>query len=349
MSTHSLLQLARANGNPVIEGRRVTFVWQGKSAPYYIDDIHQWEESPQKMKRVAPGLWAYSLELDSDAYLEYSFYDPRTKKRIKDTLNNKTIFNGIEHYNHYFYMPEAAPTPYAVKRKGIPSGRVTRHLVDTWMIQQNGKRELHLYQPPVKHPVPLLLVYDGTDYLKRAKLNIIVDNLIHEKRIRPIAMAFLQNGDDRRGVEYACSDATLMTLQHVVLPVAAQKLNLVDIRKNRGAYGVLGASFSGLMSMYTGLRMPEIFGRVIAQSSVFESEGRDFVAVDLIRAKISREIKIWMDIGHFDWLLEDNRRVQPLLQNNGYNVTYHEAPDGHNFTFWQNELPRALMAMFPVA
>ena len=93
----NLYQLARANGNPVIEGNRVTFVWQGKSAPYFIDDIHQWEDNPQKMKRVAPGLWAYSLELDSDAYLEYAFLDPRTKKRLKDPLNKKTVFNGIKH------------------------------------------------------------------------------------------------------------------------------------------------------------------------------------------------------------------------------------------------------------
>ncbi|MBN8583067.1 MAG: esterase family protein, partial [Anaerolineae bacterium] len=293
----NLYQLARINGNPVIEGNRVTFVWQGKSAPHFIDDIHQWEQSPQKMKRIAPGLWAYSLELDSDAYLEYSFYDPRTKKRVKDPLNKKSIFNGFEHYNHYFYMPEATSTPYAVKRKGIPSGRVTRHLVDTSMIQRKGKRELHLYQPPVKGPVPLLLVYDGTDYLKRAKLNIIVDNLIHEKRIRPLAMAFLQNGDDLRSVEYACSDATLLDIERLILPLAAKKLNLIDIKKNRGAYGVLGASFGGTMSVYTGLRLPDIFGKVIAQSPAFAIDGRDFVSVDLIRAKMSREIKIWMDIG----------------------------------------------------
>jgi enterochelin esterase family protein len=342
----NLLQLARQFGNPVIEGNRVTFVWKGKSTPRFISDIHQWEENPQRMKRLNPDLWAVSLELDPSAYLEYGFLDPRTKRRVKDPLNKKTVFNGIEHYNHYFYMPQAAPTPYAIKRKGVPSGKVTRHFVDTWMIQDNGKRELHLYQPPVKGSVPLLLVYDGTDYLKRANLNIIVDNLIHEKRIQPIAMAFLQNGDDRRGVEYACSDATLMTLEHSVLPFAAKRLNLIDVKKKRGAYGVLGASFSGLMSIYTGLRMPEIFGTVIAQSSVFEAEGRDFVAVDLIRAKMSREIKVWMDIGHFDWLLEDNRRIQPLLQNNGYNVTYHEAPAGHNYTFWRDELPNALITMF---
>lgn len=345
MTTH-LLELARKNGNPVIEGNQVTFVWKGKSAPHLIDDIHGWEDAPQKMKRIAPDLWTYSLELDSAAYLEYAFYDPRTKKRVKDPLNKNTVLNGIQHYNHFFYMPGVRPTSLATKRKDVPRGKVTRHLMDTWMIEQGGKREVYLYQPPVKKPVPLLLVYDGVDYLQRAMLNVIVDNLIYKKRIQPIAMVFLQNGDERRGVEYACSDATLMTIEHSILPFAAKKLNLLDIKKNRGAYGVLGASFGGLMSIYTGLRMPDIFGKVISQSGVFESEGRDFVALDLIRAKQAREIKIWMDIGHYDWLLEGNRRLQPLLQENEYHVTYREFVGGHNYTVWRDEVWRGLENMF---
>ncbi len=346
--TTNLLELARKLGNPVIEGNQVTFVWKGKSAPHVIDDIHGWEDSPQKMKRAAPELWTYSIELDPAAYLEYSFYDPRIKKRIKDPLNKNLVFNGIKHYNHFFYMPEARATSLALKRKDVPRGKVTRHLVDTWMIEQDGKRELYLYQPPVKEPVPLLLVYDGADYLQRAMLNVIVDNLIYKKRIQPIAMAFLQNGDKHRGVEYACSDATLMTIEHVILPFASKKLNLLDVKKNRRAFGVLGASFGGLMSIYTGLRMPEIFGKVISQSGVFESNGRDFAAVDLVRARQAREIKIWMDIGHYDWLLEDNRRMQPLLQENGYDVTYREFVGGHNFTCWRDEIWRALEKLFPL-
>ncbi len=342
-----LLELARKQGNPIIEGNHVTFVWQGTSAPHIIDDLHMWEDAPQKMKRSAPDLWTYSIELDHTAYLEYAFYDPRTKERVQDPLNKNTVFNGIEHYNHFFYMPETSPTPYATKRRGVPRGKVTHHLIDTWMIEQDGEREIYLYKPPVKEPVPLLVIYDGVDYLQRANLNIIVDNLIHEKRIQPLAMAFIQNGDKYRGVEYACSDATLMTIEHVVLPLARKKLNLLDIKKNHGAYGVLGASFGGLMSLYTGLRMPDIFGRVISQSGVFESEGRDFAAVDLIRAKQAREIKIWMDIGQYDWLLEDNRRLQPILQKNGYNVTYREFFGGHNYTSWRDEIPRALEALFP--
>ncbi len=340
--------MAQKNQNPIIEGNKATILWKGKTAPHVIDDIHMWEDQPQKMTRIEKELWAYTMELPITAYLEYSFYEPRTKKRIEDPLNKNTVFNGIKHYNHFFYMPEHSPTELATRRKNVPRGKVTHHLVDTWMLAEDGQRDVYLYHPPVNGPVPLLVVYDGADYLKRAMLNVIVDNLIHEKRIRPIAMAFLQNGDDHRSVEYACSDATIMWLDNLILPLARKRLNLLDVAKHPGAYGILGASFGGLMSMYTGLRMPEIFGKVISQSGVFESQGRDFAAVDLIRSKRSREIKIWMDIGHFDWLLEDNRRLQPTLRENGYDVTYREFSGGHNYTCWRDEVWIALEKMFGI-
>jgi enterochelin esterase family protein len=337
---------AKKYGNPLIEGNQVTFVWKGKTAPHLIDDIHMWEDNPQKMKRIEQELWTYSIELPSTAYLEYSFYEPRTKKRVEDPLNRNTVYNGIGHYNHFFYMPEHSATELAIRKKNVPRGKVTHHLADTWMLAEDGQRDVYFYHPSVSGPVPLLIVYDGVDYLKRAMLNVIVDNLIHEKRIQPIAMAFLQNGDDHRGVEYACSDATIMWLDNNILPLARKKLNLLDITTDPGAYGVLGASFGGLMSVYTGLRMPEIFGKVISQSGVFESEGRDFSAVDLIRSRRSRETKIWMDVGHFDWLLEDNRRLQPILYENGYDVTYREFSGGHNYTCWRDEVWHALEHLF---
>ena len=346
MKIHPLLEKAKERGNPVIEGKQVTFIWRGKSAPRLIDDLHGWEDNPQKMTRIEKELWGFSMELPADAYLEYSFFEPRSKQRIEDPLNWNTVYNGLGNDNHFFYMPEHSPAPLAEVRKNIPRGKVTQHVVETWMLADDGQRDVYLYRPHVKEPVPLLIVYDGVDYLERAKLNVIVDNLIHEKRIQPIAMAFLQNGGDHRGVEYACSDATVMWLDNIILPLARRHLNLLDIKTQRGAYGVMGASFGGLMSVYTGLRMPEIFGKVISQSGVFESEGRDFAAVDLIRARQSREIKLWMDVGRFDSLLDDNRRLQPILQESGYNVAYREFSGGHNYTCWQNEAGIALEKMF---
>jgi enterochelin esterase-like enzyme len=351
----STIRLARQSGNPVIQGKRATFIWEGKTAPNFMSDFNNWDERSQPFKRVPPDLipgpikptWSYSLTLPRDAYLEYVFLDPATQTRILDPLNRRSVNNGVGSRNNFFYMPETKPSPFSIRRADVSAGKVTRHRLETLMLQEDGERDIYLYKPPVKGPVPLLTVYDGVDYLQRGKLAVIVDNLIAEKRIRPIAMAFPQNGKRMRSIEYACSDATILWLEHLLLPLARKHLNLLDIKKHPGAYGILGASFGGLMSVYTGLRLPDIFGNVLSQSAVFEMEGRDFAAVDLIKHGHARNINIWMDAGKLEWLLEDNRRMQPILKEKGYNVIYREFAAGHNYTAWRDDISYGLEAMFP--
>ena len=344
---NNLLTRAQIEGHPLINGNRVTFLWEGDSAPHLIDDLHGWEDSPRKLSRLSPGLWACSFHLAPDAYLEYGFYDPGTKQHLRDPLNKKRIWNGINHYNHFFYMPAAAPSPWTIRRRDVPRGTLTVHAVDTWFMNFSGTRRVTLYHPSTKERVPLLIVYDGPDYLHRGRLPVIVDNLIAAKHIRPIAMAFLPNGGPRRGVEYACSDATLAWIEHDVLPLANRELKLLNIKKHPGTFGVLGASFGGLMSIYTGLRMPDFFGHVISQSAVFETEGSEFVAVDLIRHAPSRP-KIYMDVGKMDFLLEDNRRMIPLLREHGFNLTYHEYGGAHNYTSWRDNVHHGLEVLFGI-
>lgn len=345
--SRDLLERARREGNPLVDGEKVTFLWQGDSAPQLIDDLHGWEEHPQKLKRISPGLWACSFNLPRDAYFEYAFLDLQAGQRLRDPLNWKRVNNGVGNYNHYFYMPGASPSPLTRKQPGIPHGTISSHTVEAWMMRNNGSRRIHFYHPSIRGKVPLLIVYDGPDYLQRGRLPIIVDNLIAAHRIRPIAMAFLSNGGPARGVEYACSDATLSWIQHEVLPLAGKELNLVDTQKQPGAFGVLGASFGGLMSMYTGLRLPAIFGHVISQSAVFEMDGEDFVAVELMRHAPARP-RLYMDVGSLDFLLEDNRRILPLLRKKGFDLTYHEYGGAHNYTSWRDHLHLGLEKMFGV-
>ena len=342
------IQRAREAGNPVVHGNKATFIWQGEFAPHLISDIHGWEDKPRPFKRTADHeVWSCSLTVPRDAYVEYSFYDPFTHEKMLDPLNRQSVSNGLGGRNNFFYMPETMPSPFSMRRADIRTGTITRHRVDAGFLQDDGERDVYLYKPPVGGAVPLLIVYDGHDYLHRARLATIVDNLIADKRIRPIAIAFLQNGRSRRTVEYFCSDATIHWLEHEVLPLARQHLRLLNPDDHPGTYGVLGASAGGLMSFYTGLRLPEIFGKVLCQSAVFSIDGRDFTAVDLVRYGQGRDLQIWMDVGTLEELLEDNRRMIALLDKRQYNVTYREFSGGHNYTAWRDDIWRGLEVMFP--
>jgi enterochelin esterase-like enzyme len=354
-ASNSKLLRARESGNPVIDGSEVTFFWEGRSAPTLISDTNNWNEKANPFKRVSPRLrpastksvWSCTLTLPRDAYVEYAFYDRVSQEKFLDPFNRRTVSNGLGGRNNFFYMPQTMPSPFTVRRADIPVGALTSHRVETRWLRDDYEREIFFYRPPVNGPVPLLIVYDGQDYLKRGKLATMVDNLMADGRIQPLALAFLPNAGRWRSVEYACSDATILWLDQIILPLAREKLNLIDIDEQPGAFGVLGASLGGTMSLYTGLRMPDVFGRVISQSGAFMIESRNFAIVDLVRHGQAQGIEIWMDVGGLDTLLEDNRHMYRLLQEKEYNVAYREFSGGHNYTAWRDDLWRGLEAMFP--
>lgn len=353
MDPRELLRRVHESGNPLIDGRTVTIVWEGQQAPALISDRTDWDEHPQALTRLSAGVWAASFDLPRDAYLEYSFFDIATGKRVADPLNSRRLPDGLGHVNHWFYMPGAAPSLWTERRRGVPRGTITRHVLPVTWTGVGRRRAVHLYRPAAGGRVPLLVVYDGREYRTGGRLPIVLDNLIAAGRIPPLAAAFVDNGGPARMTEYACADTSLGMLLYQVLPLAGEHLDLLDIKRHPGAYGVLGASMGGLMALYTGLRLPQVFGRVFSQSGAFwlgdgEPAGPPFATavVDLVRAVPRPDLRIYMDVGKFEWLLPANRRMRKALLANGFAPSYREYAGAHNFTCWRNDLAAGLEFLF---
>jgi len=343
----TILSRLQKEPSPLIEGNTAIFVWQGKSAPLLQGDFTDWERGePVTLEKDGPDLWVYQTEFPEDAYIEYIFQDG--EQRIRDPLNPRRTPNGTGNDNNFFYMPKAARTPLSDYRKGVPRGRVTRYRIPTWRLVVGNYRMVYLYQPPTIQPCPLVVVWDGRDYLHRGRLAHIVDNLIHQKRIQPIALAMVDNGGKARMAEYGCSESTLIFLLEAILPLAQTELNLLDLSAHEGSYAVLGASMGGLMALYTALRLPTIFGSVLSQSGAFSFGEHESVLFEIIKKFDLRSLKIWMDIGIYDfkYLLEANRHMHPLLVDGGYAVAYREYPGGHNYPSWRDEVWRGLEHLF---
>lgn len=337
-----LLARARREGTPLIDGDRVTFVWRGRTAPRLVGDFTNWEEAPLALRRLGPAQWCRSLEFHRDAYVEYAYLS--SERRVRDPLNPRIVSNGVDASNHYFCMPGRAPTELARTRREVPRGRLTRHELPGEPLGATPTRRIDLYAPAARGPWPLVVVLDGNDYLERARLATVVDNLVAQRRIRPLALALVAHGGPARVVEYACSDATLALLTERVLPFARGHLDLVS---RAGAHGILGASMGGLMALYAGLRAPGLFGRVLSQSGAFTLDGVDTVAFDLVRRLPRRRLEVWMDVGHLERLAPANRRMRALLRRRGYRVTYREYHAGHNWSAWGDDVWRGLEELFP--
>jgi enterochelin esterase-like enzyme len=342
-----LIEQALARRTPMIDGDQATFVWQGKRAARLVGDFNDWDEdSAIRLTRVAPHLWKTTLSFPRDAYFEYVFLVGGQNQL--DPYNKRRVSNGLGKYNNYFYMPEGQPSPLVRRARGVRHGLVTRHWVETEDYAAGYRRLVYLYRPVSSKPTPLLVVWDGLDYFHRAHLVNIVDSMIAQQIIQPLALAMVQNGKQVRNIEYACSEATLAFLMLKVLPVAYDKLNLQDPLVSPGTFGVLGASMGGVMALFTGLRIPEVFGRVLCQSGAFNHFGHRSVVSDLIQQSDLLPIRIWMDAGRFENLVGPNRMMKELLLSKGYPVIYQEYNGGHAYTAWGNDLSHGLEALFGV-
>ncbi len=355
-TANTLLERAQAGGNPVMDGNTATFVWEGEEAPFVLGDFNSWGyegEDSIHMTQIVPEVWTKTVTVPRDAYIEYLFTaDPEDDEaRFPDPLNPNLVDNGMEDLNNFFYMPEAVLSPIVRTGHSLPQGTLTRHVIQDKLFLAGGERDVWLYQPiTTSEPTPLLVVYDGAQYLKYIEITRIVDLLIGEKRIPPLALAMIDSGEEMRIVEYMAGDAMLKVVIEDLLPLAKDKLNLLDIETHPGAFGVCGASMGGLMAYYTALRYPHIFGRAICQSSslyLFHDDPHSPLKALLNMIDPTEyPLKFWFDIGNFEFKPHIQKETAGMLNKRGFDATFQPFSGGHNNTSWQRILDRALITLF---
>lgn len=344
---HKLIERAKREQTPIIDGEQVTFLWEGKRPPVITGDFSDWEEDKTfSFSEVEPKLWAASISLPVDAYVEYAFL--KKGKRVPDPYNLRSVPNGLGSTNHYFYMPGALISPLTRRRREFRAGIIREFRLSTDDLLAGKKRGVTLYYPPVDGPHQLLVVLDGQDYQRRARLTRIVDNLIGLGKMQPVGMAMVESVSSTRTAEYACSEATLAFLLDIVLPLARKELNLTNVPGHPANFGILGASMGGLIALFTALRSPHLFGRVLSQSGAFSHIVEESVIFDLVSCyKGEYKPSVWMDVGRMETLLPGNQRMRDLLEAKGFLAGYREYSGGHNYTSWRNDIWHGLEALFP--
>ena len=333
---------AQAQKTPLISGEQATFVWTGEQAPVLVGDMTGWRpweavSGGQKMAEVGPGVWSCTLTLPPDAYVEYVYLVDG--QRRYDPFNPRRVPNGFGEHNNCFWMPHAPQSPLFRRRRMVPAGTVRQQEFRSMRLA-GGRRNVRLYQPAQEGPYRLLLVLDGKDYLQRAKLTTLADNLLHERTLPPLAIAFLDNARESRFAEYGCSEALVGFVAQELLPWATSQVALVP---QLGGHCVLGASLGGLAALWLGVRLPEIFGRVFSQAGGFAlGFTKELGLTTLLRVGERVPLRIYLDCGCFDPLLAANRAMHELLQARGYEVAYREFNAGHNYPAWREDLTAGL-------
>lgn len=340
---------------PIIEGTQVTFVvvTDGREQTLMarrveiFGDFTGWGEVKPMHRLTGTDLYWFTLTgVPRNARIEYKF--KLDEMDILDELNPVKVDNGVGGENSLLVMPDYRPLSFTDDAT-IPHGAVKTVEFKSEIL--GNRRAVHIYTPPgyaeagesVTYPV--IYVHDGTQYLQRARMARFVDFLIAVGKIEKLVLVFVDPVDRSR--EYSRSPEYTRLVVEELIPYVRKQVHITDVAAKTAC---MGASLGGLIAFHLGFSHPEIFGLVISQSGAFgvpeQSLFRDLEAVPV------KPLKLYFDIGIYDLrhdghdLLEDNRKAEKILRQQGYDYLYYEYSGGHNWNSWQDQFPSILEYLF---
>lgn len=332
-------QIAKLDVSPVIEGNQATFIYKGR-ARYKVDLISEltyWSSNRNTILKKVNGENIYHITLDfpQDARIEYKLTVDH--EWILDPMNPLQCRNGIGGINSYLIMGKYKKVSEINKKDNIPHGNIEKFEFDGESIK--GKRMISVYLPygydkNLNERYPVMYMHDGEDYINNSHAINTLDNLIAEKKIRPIIGVFINPIDRLR--EYMYNQKYSKLIAEEIIPKIDNNYRTIPQAEARG---IMGASLGGIISFFTAYIFPSVFKNVAGQSSSFLYLEKEITrCIENSNAKFN----VYFDVGRFESLIHPNRRVLDIYKKKNIDYFYQEINEGHTWSNWGTHFKDAL-------
>ncbi|WP_446743889.1 alpha/beta hydrolase [Silvibacterium acidisoli] len=237
-------------------------------------------------------------------------------------------------------------------------------------------RDLTVYLPPgyEENPdrhYPVMLLHDGQNLFdpntafipgRTWKVAEAADEAISCRMVEPLIIVGVANTGERRLAEYT-PDADWKLgggeaarygelLVKDLLPFIASQYR---IRTGAENTGLGGSSLGGLVSLYLGLKYPEVFARLAVLSPSVWWNHRSIIGyVNETAPALPEKPRIWLDVGEGEGrrtVLDADLLDRRLVSNGwkpGENLSYLRVPGGmHDETSWAARVAPMLGFLFP--
>lgn len=217
---------------------------------------------------------------------------------------------------------------------------------------------------------PVLYMHDGQNLFDPAtafageewRVDETAESLIAAQLIEPVIVVGIYNTGEHRIDEYTPSrdpklgggqaDLYGRMLIEELMPFIDQHYRTLQGPANTG---LGGSSLGGLLTLYLGLRYPEIFGKLAVLSPSVWWHKRSILKF-IARLKRKPDLKIWLDMGTCEggMSLEDTERLRDLLELKGWkegaDLQYSEIEGAmHNESAWAERVGPMLRYLFPLS
>ena len=330
--------------------RRVTFRVRATNAAE-VTLVGDWmaPDSKQVLARDVQGIWSATVGPLNPGLAIYTFTidgvttpDP-VNPRIK--LRARTSASLVD-------VPGNPPELW--EARDVPHGKVEVNWEKSRVI--GDTRAYYVYTPPgyktggwKRYPV-LYLLHGNNDtaagWTDVGKANFILDNLIADKRARPMVVVMPFG----HAVPYGGpqSNNTAMVERYLVEEILPQVEKKYRVARDRGNRAIVGLSMGGGHALHIGLSNLDRFSAVAAFSSAVPPrfEARFNSLLENPEATNRKLKMLWIGCGRQDPAFERNQKLSELLTSRQIRNTFHATEGLHNFDIWRRYLVEVAPLLF---
>jgi enterochelin esterase-like enzyme len=316
------------------------FIYKGVAQNIRIaGDFTFWNPDKTMIQVTGTDFWYYSTHFESDARLDYQ-YVLNGSNWVLDPRNPHTCIGGYGP-NSELRMPEYVVPPEISYFPSIPHGTIR----DTsfYSTNLNNTHLVKIYLPPgydIHKKYPVILFHDGPEYISLGNTNNIFDYLISHHEIDPVIGVFVAPVERESEYDGNKKDAFTAFIVDELMRVIDQKYST---SKDPHKRATLGASSGGNIALYIGMKHPESFGKIAAQSSNIET-----VISNTYQNGAKMDLELYIDIGTYDisMLIPLVSNFVQILQEKNYLYQSKIWHEGHSWGCWKGHLSYALRQFF---
>jgi enterochelin esterase-like enzyme len=247
------------------------------------------------------------------------------------------------------------PEGINAERQGIPHGKLEMIEYDSKSV--GARRKANVYTPPgyspdQKYPVLYLLHGiggDETEWQRFAKPNLLLDNLLAEKKAVPMIVVMpngrAQKNDRAEGNVFAAAPAFAAfekdLLEDLIPAIEAR----YSVRSDREHRAIAGLSMGGGQSLNFGLGNLDRFAWVGGFSSAPNTKPAAQLVPDPAAAKAKLKL-LWLSCGNKDGLIRVSQGVHGYLKEKEIPHVWNVDGHAHDPTHWRNNLYYFLQRVF---
>lgn len=297
---------------------------------------------------LSPGIYGYGFEADGQSRLDPK--NPAVTPNLLFRNNMVTVRGGAPQ------LWETGDVPHGLLHHHFYTSKIVQGLVD-------GQSGFYVYTPPgydseKGKPYPVLYLLHGWSDLPNGwaevgQANFILDNLIAERKVRPMIvvmplgygdMKFVTSGDGVWEDDAAVNRNVALFSQALLTEILPQVESEYHASKSRDDRAITGLSMGGLESLVIGLAHSDQFGWVGGFSSALGHH--EEVQLATLTRKTAHLHLLWIACGTEDDLVTPNRKFIAWLKSKDVPLTAVETPGMHNWMVWRDNLAHFTPLLF---